>query len=96
MQTRPPQPHRSDIETSEKRRPAGSFKETLKVPGFVLITVIFCGMFSPRWLQLKRPAFQITNFAYDGIFTVYTYTSVEHGGLSLPVGALFLSGGLQI
>lgn len=30
-------------------------------------------------------AFQVTNFAYDGIFTVYTYTAVEHGGLGLPV-----------
>lgn len=30
-------------------------------------------------------AFQITNFAYDGIFTVYTYTEVAHGGLGLPV-----------
>ena len=32
-------------------------------------------------------AFQVTNFAYDGIFTVYTYTAVEHGGLGLPVSS---------
>lgn len=36
----------------------------------------------------EKAAFQITNFAYDGIFTVYTYTAVEHGGLGLPVSAL--------
>lgn len=43
-QTRPPQdgPHENTDELSEKRRRSGSMRDTMRVPGFMLITVIFC------------------------------------------------------
>lgn len=50
LQTRPPASEKVDLVTGikEKRRPSGSMADTLKVPGFLLITVIFCCRFIGR------------------------------------------------
>ncbi|ORY33522.1 major facilitator superfamily domain-containing protein [Naematelia encephala] len=84
-ETRPIALDHNDDVGGEKRASKGKVGDCLRVPGFVLITTVFC-------------LFQITTMCFDGIFTVMTYTPADRGGLELPVdniGILFSIGSLM-
>jgi predicted MFS family arabinose efflux permease len=61
----------------EKSRPKNQFAAALKVPGFILLTAVFL-------------LFQVSTFSWDGMYTVYTYTQPELGGLGLSVDTIGL------
>ena len=71
VETRPPAEFHK-AEDREQRRERKAFSAALKVPNFVLVCLVLC-------------CFQITSFAFEGVFTVYTYTDVLRGGLGLAV-----------
>nr|XP_019003337.1 uncharacterized protein I203_04375 [Kwoniella mangroviensis CBS 8507]OCF66798.1 hypothetical protein I203_04375 [Kwoniella mangroviensis CBS 8507] len=48
------------------------WKQTLKIPHFVLVLASFC-------------AYQFAVYAFEGLFTVFTYTPIAQGGLGFPV-----------
>ncbi|CAD6573943.1 MAG: hypothetical protein TREMPRED_000968 [Tremellales sp. Tagirdzhanova-0007] len=75
-ETRPPAQYHK-VEDKEKRRERKALSATFQVPNFLLITSVFC-------------LYQITTFAWEGVFTVYTYTEVPRGGLGLPVDSIGL------
>jgi hypothetical protein len=62
---------------SEKHHPKSQFSAALKVPGFILMTVVFL-------------LFQVSTFSWDGMYTVFTYTQPAQGGLGLPVDTIGL------
>ena len=77
-ETRPPKKrgegYRSDL---EKAAPKISYSAAMKVPGFALITAIFC-------------FFQFTVLSWDGMASVWLYTTLDRGGLAMPIDIIGL------
>lgn len=65
-------------ESEKSRRKRGVIAQTLKVPTFLLAISVAC-------------LFQVSYFSWDGMFTVFTYTSTDKGGLGLPVSPRFFA-----
>ncbi|WVQ84325.1 hypothetical protein IAT38_006477 [Cryptococcus sp. DSM 104549] len=70
-----PSAYNASADGVEKRTTGNTFLAVLKIPHFMLILIVFWG-------------FQLSSFAYEGLFTVYTYTPIPRGGLGLPVKSI--------
>lgn len=71
-ETNPAVMHKEGDTGREAQHGSRNIALSFKVPGFSVITLIF-------------GFFQLALSSFDGIWTVMTYTSVERGGLGLPV-----------
>ena len=77
-ETRPPKKRgRGPKSDFEKSAPVISYSAAWKVPGFALITSIFC-------------FFQFTVLSWDGMASVWLYTTMDLGGLAMPIDVIGL------
>ncbi|WWD03556.1 hypothetical protein V865_001609 [Kwoniella europaea PYCC6329] len=60
--------HGDDASPTRSSSSRELWRQTLRIPHFVLVLASFCAV-----------------YAFEGLFTVFTYTSIEQGGLGFPV-----------
>ncbi|TYJ57073.1 hypothetical protein B9479_002174 [Cryptococcus floricola] len=71
----------------EDETPVNKYKAIWRVPHFVHAVAIFC-------FDIYA-VFQLGTFAFEGLFTIYTYTPIPLGGLGLPIRTIGLISSLS-